>query len=41
VLGTRGDGASMDEMYWKMKNAGSVQMWSGFKLWTDDGSRLY
>ena len=37
VLGTRGDGAAMDEMYWKMKNAGSAQMWSGFKLWTDDG----
>jgi len=41
VLGTRGDGASMDEMYWKMKNAGSAQMWSGFKLWNNDGKDLY
>merc|ERR1711937_475114 len=41
VLGTRGDGASMDEMYWKMKNAGSAQMWSGFKLWENNGKDLY
>jgi len=41
VLGTRGDGDSMDEMYWKMKNAGSTQMWSGFKLWNNGGNDLY
>jgi hypothetical protein len=31
----------MDEMYWKMKNAGSAQMWSGFKLWNNNGNDLY
>jgi len=31
----------MDEMYWKMKNAGSAQMWSGFKLWENNGKDLY
>jgi len=31
----------MDEMYWKMKNAGSVQLWSGFKLWHDDGKEMH
>jgi len=41
VLGSRGDGSSMDEMYWKMKNAGSAQMWSGFKLWNNNGNDLY
>ena len=28
-------------MYWKMKNAGSAQMWSGFKLWENNGKDLY
>lgn len=41
MLGTRGDGSTMSEMYWKMKNAGSAQMWSGFKLWNNNGNDLY
>ena len=29
------------EMYWKNKNAGSTKVWSGFKIWPDDGGAAW
>ena len=28
-------------MYWKYKNAGSTKVWSGFKIWPDNGGSAW